>query len=221
MSTHSARVIVILSMIGPGAAVAAKVQAAEPAAPPEPAPAAPEAGPSVATTPPPRLDHRHQTGLALMPGIGYRVIVPYEDGKDCGDADDPGRRVCANGVPFFLDFQVSFGVTKRIDVILDLRFGVGKPDFHKRQFAVAPGVRFWLDQDVALKFYTTVQPLYDSTDYYGTVPTSDFGLRNSNGLMYDVIRNVGFYFQFGETIGLRRWFRMEIDAGLGVQVRYP
>src|SRR5262249_30599297 len=26
---------------------------------------------------PPELDHQHQTGLSLMPGMGYRVIVPY------------------------------------------------------------------------------------------------------------------------------------------------
>jgi hypothetical protein len=32
---------------------------------------------------------------------------------------------------------------------------------------------------------------------------------------------VGFYFQFGETIGFRRWFRIELDVGLGVQVRFP
>ena len=54
-----------------------------------------------------------------------------------------------------------------------------------------------------------------------TVADNDFGMRNSNGLMYDAIRNVGFYFQFGETIGFARWFRIELDAGLGVQVRFP
>lgn len=211
MKANRARVIVILlSMIGLGGAVAPKVRAAEPTAtlPAE-------------IAPPVRYDHRLQTGLALMPGVGYRVVVPYKERQDCGDPEDAGRRVCANGVPFFLDLQLSFGATRRLDVLLDVRFGVAKPDFHGRQFALAPGVRFWLDQDVPLKFYTTVQALYDSTDYYGTVATSDFGLRNANGLMYDVIRNVGFYAQFGESIGFRRWFRIEIDVGLGVQVRYP
>lgn len=209
MAIRARVILVLVSMLGWGGAVAPKVWAAEPAAA-----AAPVA-------PPPRFDHRHQTGLALMPGIGYRVIVPYEDDKDCGDPEDASRRVCANGVPFFLDLQLSFGITKRVDVLLDLRFGIAKPDFHGRQFAIAPGARFWLDQDVALKFYTTVQALYDSTDYFSTVAKNDFGIRNANGLMYDVIRNVGFFVQFGESIGLRRWFRIEIDVGLGVQVRYP
>jgi hypothetical protein len=136
-----------------------------------------------------------------------------------------GKRVCTSAVPFFMDLQASFGVSRRIDLLIDLRFGLGKDPatyaLGSHQFAVAPGFRVWLDQDVALKFFTTLQALYDSTDYGGVVASSDFGLRNSNGLMYDVIRNVGFYFQFGETFGLRRWFRIELDAGLGVQVRFP
>ena len=32
--------------------------------------------------------------------------------------------------------------------------------------------------------------------------------------MYDVMRNVGFFVQFGETIGFMRWFRIDLDVGL-------
>jgi hypothetical protein len=172
---------------------------------------------------PAALDHKNQTGLGLMPGLGYRVIVPYSDNKTCGDSSgDASKRVCTSTVPFFLDLQLSFGASRRLDVITDIRFGIGKdPASKTHQFALAPGVRFWLDQDVAVKFYTTAQLLWDSTDYHGVVATNDFGVRNSNGLMYDVIRNVGFYFQFGESFGFRRWFRIELDAGVGVQVRVP
>ena len=46
-------------------------------------------------------------------------------------------------------------------------------------------------------------------------------MRNANGLMYDPIRNVGFYVQFGETIGFARWFRIDLDVGLGAQIRFP
>jgi hypothetical protein len=191
------------------------------------APVAPNDGaaaaPAVALVPTPHPDHRHQTGLALMPGVGYRIIVPYRENKDCGDSSrDASKRVCTNALPVFVDLQVSFGVTRRLDLLLDLRFGVAKdPVNDARQFAVAPGLRVWLDQDSALKLYTTVQGLFDSSDYHGVVASADFGLRNANGLMYDLKRNLGFYFQFGETLGLRRWFRMELDAGLGFQVRFP
>lgn len=201
----NSRLIVPLSMILLGGAVAPKVARAQ------------------AAREPVRWDHRHQTGLALMPGLGYRVIVPYSDDKTCGDSSgDATKRVCTSAVPFFLDLQLSFGVSQRIDLVADLRFGIGQdPASKTHQFALAPGFRVWLDQDVPLKFYTTVQLLYDSTDYHNVVPSNDFGVRNSNGLMYDLIRNFGFFFQFGESFGFRRWFRIELDAGLGVQVRFP
>jgi hypothetical protein len=174
---------------------------------------------------PPRLDHRHQTGVAILPGIGYRVIVPYEQHKTCGSKPgDESRAVCTSALPFFLDVQASFGLTGRVDLLVDFRFGVAKDALPGvgRQFALAPGVRFWLDQDVQLKFFTTIQAVYDSTRQNQVgISDSDFALRNANGLMYDPIRNVGFYFQFGETIGFRRWFRIELDLGLGVQVRFP
>jgi hypothetical protein len=199
-----ARLLVPLSMIVLGGAVAPKVALA---APPEPT-----------------LEHYHQTGLALMPGLGYRVIAPYRDGQVCGDSSgNAGKRVCTSGVPAFLDLQLSFGVTQRLDLLVDLRFGLAHDPatVSSHQFALAPGLRLWLDQDAPVKFYTTVQLLFDSTDYNDVVATNDFGVRNSNGLMYDAIRNVGFYVQFGESFGFRRWFRIELDAGVGVQVRFP
>jgi hypothetical protein len=108
----------------------------------------------------------------------------------------------------------------------DIRFGLQSdpaiPGNH--QFALAPGLRFWLDQDVALKFYTTLQFVYDYTDFSAAqsgISSSDYGVRNANGLMYDPIRNVGFYVQFGETIGFARWFRIDLDVGLGAQIRFP
>lgn len=170
----------------------------------------------------PALDHRHQVGLSVMPGLGYRIIVPYEEHKDCVDSSgDPGKRVCTNRTAVFTDFQLSFGITRRLDLMVDLRFALGEdPVTQNHPFAVAPGVRIWLDPDDNVKFFTTLQMVYDSAEY-SNVPDSDFGVRNANGLMYDVIRNVGFYLQFGETVGFRRWFRIELDAGLGVQARFP
>lgn len=169
----------------------------------------------------PRLDHRHQTGLALLPGVGFRIIVPYESNKQC-DADDPRKQVCTTGSPPFVDLQLSFGASRRIDLLVDVRFTLAEDRVARdHPLVIAPGLRIWLDPDEQLKFFTTFQAVYDHTDYKGQVKSSDFGIRNANGLMYDVIRNVGFYFQFGETLGFIRWFRLELDAGLGVQVRFP
>jgi hypothetical protein len=176
---------------------------------------------------PAQSNHKYQTGLSIMPGSGYRLIVPYKEHQNCGDSSGiQSKRVCAHSVPFFLDFQLSFGVAARADIIADIRFGLQSdpaiPGNH--QFALAPGLRFWLDQDVALKFYTTLQFVYDYTDFSAAqsgISSSDYGVRNANGLMYDPIRNAGFYVQFGETIGFARWFRIDLDVGLGAQIRFP
>ena len=175
---------------------------------------------------PAQVNHKFQTGFSIMPGTGYRLVVPYKEGQFCGDQSGIStKRVCANYVPVFLDFQLSFGVAARADVLLDLRFGLQSdpavPGSH--QFVVAPGLRFWLDQEVALKFYTTLQFVYDHTDFSnsGGIRSSDVGMRNANGLMYDPIRNVGFFVQFGETVGLMRWFRIDLDVGVGAQLRFP
>lgn len=159
-----------------------------------------------------------------MPGSGYRVIAPYADGIPCGDSSgNRNRRACAHILPFFLDIQPSFGLHRRLDLLVDLRFAVQKDPatFNSYQFALAPGVRYWLDQDVALKFYATGQFVYDHTNYHGVVTNNDWGLRNADGLMYDAIKNIGFFVQVGWTMGFSRWFRLEFDAGLGVQLRFP
>jgi hypothetical protein len=174
---------------------------------------------------PAESNHKFQTGLSIMPGSGYRLIVPYKEGQFCGDSSGiAAKRVCAHSVPLFLDFQLSFGVAARADIIADIRFGLQSDPTIKdgHQFALAPGLRFWLDQDVALKFYTTLQFVFDYMDYKNSGPSnSDYGVRNANGLMYDPIRNVGFFVQFGETIGFSRWFRVDLDIGLGAQIRFP
>ncbi len=220
----------------PVAAPAAEPEAASGASEGEPAPE-PKRKPKAAAPPAPveetpvfggpaQINHKLQTGLSVMPGTGYRLVVPYQDGLFCGDSSgDNKKRVCAHSVPAFLDFQLAFGVAARADVILDLRFGLQSDPAvpGNRQFVVAPGLRFWLDQDVSLKFYTTLQFVYDHTDFSSNPPvrSSDVGMRNANGLMYDPIRNVGFFVQFGETIGFMRWFRIDLDVGLGAQIRFP
>jgi hypothetical protein len=133
-----------------------------------------------------------------------------------------GKRVCTGLLPFFLDTQASFGFAQHWDVLLDLRFGVMTDFTQSREFAVAPGVRYWVDPDMMVKFYATIQGVYDATSQNNlAVRNNDFGFRNANGLMFEVMRNLGFYVQFGETIGLARWMRFEIDGGVGVQARMP
>jgi hypothetical protein len=174
---------------------------------------------------PAKDNHHLQTGFSIAPGAGYRLIVPYKENQACGDrSGQPEKRVCSNYVPFYTEFQLSFGVTSRLDVVMDLRFGIQTDPTQagRRQFMFAPGLRFWLDQEVATKFYSTLQFAYDYMNFVDPrYANSDYGVRNVNGFMFDPIRNVGFFIQVGETIGLARWFRIDIDLGMGIQVRFP
>jgi hypothetical protein len=174
---------------------------------------------------PPELAHTRQVGLAVMPGIGYRVVARYNDRQFCLDSSqDDSKWVCTNDVPFFLDVALGYGLTEGLDLVTDVRFGLGRDEARGvgRQFAIFPGVRFWLDRNARMKFYTTVQAAFDHTrQSQDRVEDNDWGLRNANGFMYDAIRNLGFFIQVGETMGFVRWFRIEVDAGLGVQVRFP
>ncbi len=167
----------------------------------------------------PSLLHKNQFGIALMPGIGFRVIAPYKEMISCGEQ---AKRVCTGLLPLFLDVQPSFGFAEHWDVIVDLRFGI-MTDFTKsHELAVAPGVRYWVDNDAQTKFYATIQAVFDATAQHNTaVSGTDVGVRNANGFMFDVMRNLGVYLQFGETIAFVRWLRFEIDAGIGVQARIP
>jgi hypothetical protein len=194
---------------------AEKPPVASPAAPAE-APVARKVFPRLK---PPSLIHRNQLGLAVLPGTGYRVIAPYQENIPCGQQD---KRVCTGMIPFFIDAQPSFGFGVHWDVLLDLRFGVASDFTHSHQFAVAPGVRYWVDPEQAVKFFATLQAVYDATPQSGAaVSNNDFGVRNANGLMFEVMRNFGIYAQLGETVAFRRWLRFEVDGGVGVQVRIP
>ena len=196
------------------------------------APVAPEPGPPPSVSRPPKafpklrqasLLHKYQLGIAMLPGIGFRVIIPYADANDemihCGQQAKP---VCTGQLPFFIDVQPSFGFAEHWDVLLDVRFGIGTDFTTSHQFAIAPGFRYWVDPELPLKFFATIQGVFDATAQNNPqVRDNDVGIRNANGIMFEVMRNFGFYIQVGETVGLLRWLRFEIDGGAGVQARIP
>jgi hypothetical protein len=168
---------------------------------------------------PPSLSPWSQIGLALLPGSGFRVIIPYGENIYCGK---PGKRVCTGRVPFFLDVQPSFGMSPHWDVLVDLRIGVEADFARTHQFAFAPGFRYWVDPQFRLKLFATLQLAYDSTEQHNRALTSyDLAFRNSNGLMFEVMPDLGVYVQLGDTIGFVRWLRFEVDLGAGVQARFP
>jgi len=208
----------------PPAAAAPSPAAAEPGMPPP--------GPPPSVSRPPKafpklrqasLLHKYQLGIAMLPGVGYRGIFPYaKENDDMIPCGEQGKRVCTGMLPFFIDVQPSFGFAEHWDVLLDVRFGIGTDFTTSHQFAIAPGVRYWVDPELAFKFFATIQGVIDATAQNNPqVRNTDFGIRNANGMMFEVMRNLGFYIQFGETLGFVRWLRFEIDAGVGIQARIP
>src|SRR5262245_48364524 len=165
------------------------------------------------------LLHKNQLGIAVMPGIGFRGVFPYQEGINCGQQ---AKRVCTGLLPFFMDVQPAFGFAEHWDILVDLRFGVSSDFNQNHEFAVAPGFRYWVDPELDFKFYATIQGVFDATAQPDPkLKDNDFGIRNANGMMFEVMRNLGFYFQFGETLGFVRWLRFEIDGGVGIQARIP
>ena len=183
---------------------------------PAPPDVEPRGFPDLAT---PSLSHERQFGVAVLPGSGYRVLFPYQEDVYCGQ---PGKRVCNGRLPAYLDLQGSFGFHSHWDALVDLRFGLEADFARTHAFAFAPGVRYWVDPPQRLKFFTTLQVAFDFTEQHNrTLSGWDLAFHNSNGLMFEVMRDLGVYVQFSDTVGFVRWLRFEIDVGAGVQARFP
>lgn len=181
-------------------------------------------------------DHRHQVGLALSLPVGLRILSPY-DGEYCGDTSietaTGNSPVCAGRSPLSLDLTLSYGVKARLEVIAEVRLGLER-DFATTRFDpagtgprvhhVAPGIRALYSDAGTSKVFSTAQAVIDFSSYGddggGTLGV-DVGVRNLNGLQFDVDERWGFYGFVGETVSFTRWLRLEIEGGIGIQGRLP
>jgi hypothetical protein len=171
-------------------------------------------------------NHRGQFQIYTQGGLGYRAIFAYSKNDYCGSSD----QVCTGLAPAFIEFGLAYAPTSALELVTDVRWGLMtdiKPATSTgaapRQFAVAPGFRFYVDDSGSSKFFTTLQVALDFTDYSvdGNSKSLDVGVRNVNGLLLDLHRTFGVYLFVGETIGFLRWLRFEMDGGLGMQIRFP
>jgi hypothetical protein len=170
--------------------------------------------------------HEGQVGVQVALGAGYRAIFPYDGDDYCGrDA-----AVCYGMPPVTAEVGLSYGLSRSIELLVDVRLGI-TTDFQPstsaadapRPFAIDAGLRIYIDDSGSTKFFTSILAAIDRTDYSasGAAVSTDFGARNVNGLMIDLHRTFGFYLFFGETIGFVRWMSFEVDAGAGIQARFP
>ncbi len=222
---RAAVVIWICAVASGGAYAQEPPPASDPVAPPASAPA--PAQPGV-------LTHKGQFELSLRLPIGVRAIVPYDDGEYCGKADSQTRSgnaaVCTGRAPFGIDLEVGYGMTARIDLLLELRLGLER-DFARvrtasdgpRVFHLSPGARFFFSDAGRTKLFTTAQVVFDFTGYEtaaGSSRGTDVGVRNLNGLWVDLHPMYGVYGFVGGTGTMSRWLRAELEFGIGVQGRY-
>ncbi len=224
-------VIVVLAASLGARAAAAQEAADDPEKPGEPGAAAPAEPPDgdEGDDDEPAFSHKGQVGLHLQGVLGYRSIVTYDE-EYCGDLkqDDGGGNssTCYGRSPFGFDVGLGYGVLSMLEVFLEMRLGVERdigtaPDMDgPHMFALAPGVKAYLGRIGEMEFFSTLQLPIDFTSF-DQVDKNDFGIRNVNGLQLDLHRTFGVYLMFGEEVSWRRWLRFEIEAGLGVQARFP
>ncbi len=167
------------------------------------------------------LSHDKQISFHAHLGSGYRFIGPYNS-EYCGEL---GKKVCLNRSPLFLDLGVSYGLSSSVELFLELRFGM-ENDFGPSPssegpaiFSIQPGVRYYIEEYGRSKVFSTLQMVVDTSEY---IEGSDIDLavKNVNGLLFDLHQFGGMYIFVAEMIGWKRWLRFEIEAGMGVQLRF-
>ncbi len=180
------------------------------------------------------FSHKGQIQVSLRLALGLRAIVPYDKGEYCGTtaagSTNGNAAVCTGRAPFSFDLELGYGVARKIDALLEVRLGL-ETDFAAaagqsggpRIFHVAPGARFFFSDAKTSKVFTQLQLLFDFTGYAdlgGSKRGSDVGVRNLNGLWFDLDRAYGFYAYVGETATFSRWLRFELEVGVGASVRF-
>jgi hypothetical protein len=170
--------------------------------------------------------HKGQFGVHASFGLGYRALFPYDDDDYCGD----DNAVCWGAPPPLFELGLAYGVSKSVELLVDMRLGLTTDFKPQRVGEDAPrplsfdaGAKIYIDDSGSAKLFTSILFHIDRTDYSasGASQSTDYGVRNVNGLLLDFHRTFGLYLAFGETISFVRWLRFEVDAGIGVQARFP
>lgn len=207
---------------------------ADPVAPVEDDKAKPIAAPAPAPEPVHGMEHTGQFGISLRLALGMRAIAPYSKDVYCGKTDKSTSTgfapVCVDRSPFVLDLEASYGLRARLDAFLELRLGI-EADFGSAPNAtdgphivhISPGVRVFFSEAKRSKLFSTAQLVLDFSGYKdatGIARSSDFGVRNLNGLWFEIDRSYAVYGFVGETLTFVRWLAFDLEAGVGFQARY-
>lgn len=172
--------------------------------------------------------HAGQVIVNMQIGSGMRGILPYDEGQFCGDLTNEGAAddFCLGRMPFSLDLNVGYAFNDQVEAFLEMRlglekdFGVSTLDSGPRVRRYSPGVKLYFSDVSSSKFFSTIQFIVDTTGH-AQADETDYGFKNANGLQFDFHQTFGVYAYFAETIRWERWLSAEIEAGVGVQGRFP
>ena len=213
------------------------VAAAEPESDPNP-----EAGaqprlisPVAARIDDPAFSHQGSFGISPRFGAGLRAIATYDEKVYCGASDGTvstgNAPVCLGRAPLAVGLELSYGVTRHLDVLAELQLGL-EQDFASTSSThdgphpawIAPGARFWFSEAATSSLFATAQVLVDVSGYKdmsGGSRGADLGVRSLQGYWWDLTRSFGLYIYASETATFARWIDLQLDVGIGLQARYP
>ena len=138
-------------------------------------------------------DHDGQPGVRAGLGSGILYVLDYDS-----------RGTSLDRAPFALTSYLTYGLGEA----LELELGGILSLEGTRPLALSGGVRYFFNPLSFLKLYSTLDAVVPLT------PRVDAGLRNEDGLQYDVNAHVGVFLGLDLSI----LFARELAAGAGIIV---
>ena len=169
------------------------------------------------------LHHEYQVGLRAGVGVPFLFALRYNNGPRCS-AVDPPEAFCLLVGSAVITFDLSFGVSRDIEIVVGGRIGaiVSAPT-ETTHAQILAGIRAYLGPDSIFKAYLAPSIVLDVTPN-GLIPNwgdVDFGVRGAFGVQVDPIRFLGIYAELGVNILFLRSFAISPDLSGGLQVRFP
>lgn len=172
-----------------------------------------------------QFGHRFQGGIGFVVGSGYFFEAAY-GGSYCYMEDEPEPSVCHGRTPVFFDFQLSFGVTDGLEILLEYRLGLLEESFGgdegvlpttSRPMAFGFGIRYFIGATNRIKAFLGALLDIDFTQGLKV----DVFVRPLFGLQIEIVRWVAFFLQGSVNLSFVRSFGIALDAGGGLQFRFP
>jgi len=172
------------------------------------------------------LGHLYQVGIRGGVGVPFMFALRYNGGPRCNGSDpmDPDQ-FCLFVGSTVITFDVSFGVTNDVEIVLGGRIGaVPVEPTENLNGQLLLGIRAYISPESIAKVYFAPSVVLDVTPPVAAVAgwgDVDFGVRGAFGVQVDMFRYLGLYVEIGVNILFIRSFGIAPDVSGGFQVRFP